>query len=397
MNFTISKSDFNEALQKIIGVVPQKTTISILSCILMELKEGSLSLTGTNLEISITTSLEVNAMEDGIVAIPAKLLAEIVRELPDVPLNIFDSDNKVVIKTDKGEYKITTQPYEDFPHITVEKGDFGFQIMGSMLKRYIDKTIFAVSTDELRPALTGINMELLPNELRFVSTDGHRLVRIILKNFSVNQELQRNLIIPTKTLNLLLRNIDEKETIDIQIGEDHVIFSLKDAVVYSKLISGSYPNYERVIPTDNDKILKVNKDLLISALRRVSIFSNSLTHQIRLILSPNEMTIRSEDIEFGAEAKEVIPVEFSADWLQIGYNSVYLLDVLRHMDTQDVIFEVKDSTSAAIIHPQEQLPDEDIVMLLMPIRINEDTPEEYGHSESEPVSDVDSSEDAYVE
>ncbi len=373
MNFTTSKREFFEALQKVIGVVPQKTTISILTCVLMDLDGDTLNMTGTDLEISITTSLQVSGHENGSAAIPAKILLEIVRELPDVPLHIQDdSSNKIIIKTEKGEYKIATQPKEDFPKIAVEEGEFSFIMDAGLLSRMVEKTIFAVSIDELRPALTGINIELYPNEIRLVATDGHRLAKVSKVNFPVKKDIQKNLIVPTKTMTLLMKN-PQSSGVKIQIGEDHVVFYLENSVVYSKLINGAFPNYDRVLPKDNDKELRVNRDLLIAALRRVSIFSSSLTHQVRLILSSHEMTIRSEDIEFGAEAKEVIPSQFSDEWLQIGYNSNYLMDVLRHVDTEEVVFELKDGNNSAIITPAVTEEGESVLYLLMPIRISEET------------------------
>ncbi|MBN1541494.1 DNA polymerase III subunit beta, partial [candidate division KSB1 bacterium] len=340
------------------------------------LQKDQLSLTGTDLEISVTTSLSVEAVEEGIVAVPARLLSDIVKELPEVPLTLSTQDgNKLVIKTEKGEYKIATQPKEDFPKINVEESTITLDLDSEMLVRMTNKTIFAVSSDELRPALTGINMELLPNELRFVATDGHRLSKLVIAPFQSGVEDKHNIIIPTKTLNLLLRNIEDSQKVNVQIGEDHIIFQLPKAIIYSKLINGTYPNYDRVIPSDNDKKVEVNRDLFLSTLRRVSIFSSSLTHQVRLILTGNEMTIRSEDIEFGAEAKEVIPAAFSADWMQIGYNSNYLIDILRHIENDEVIIELKDSMSAAILLPAEQPTNEEHLMLLMPIRINEESVE----------------------
>ena len=384
MNFSVSKKEFFDALQKVIGVVPPKTTISILTCILLDLRNGKLSLTGTDLEISITTTLDVDGNEEGSVAIPAKILVEIVRELPDVPLTIFsEADNKVTIKTDKGEYKLATQPREDFPQISVEEGELAFQLDAGLLGRMADQTMFAVSADELRPALTGINMELMPGEIRFVATDGHRLAKITVQNGMLQEDVRRNLIIPTKTLHLLLRNLQQNAAVGIQIGEDHIVFTLERAVVYSKLISGTYPNYERVLPKDNDKTLQVNREQLIASLRRVAIFSSSLTHQVRLMIAADEMTIRSEDLEFGAEAREVIPATFNGEWLQIGYNSTYLMDVLRHLEGEEVLFELKDATSAALLKPVEKREGEEIIMLLMPIRINEAAPAtgtEYSYS-----------------
>lgn len=376
MNFIISRNDFFEALQKVIGVVPQKTTISILTCILMDLKDNILQLTGTDLEISITTNIKVTGENDGSVAVPGKILLEIVRELPDVPLNIFyDIENKLIIKTEKGEYKISSQPKDDFPKINIEEGEYSFQLANNIISRMAEKTIFAVSLDELRPALTGINMELNAGEIRFVATDGHRLVKIICESKNIAPDIRRNLIIPTKTTNLLLRNLHEEGEVKIQIGEDHIVFGLKDTIIFSKLINGTYPNYEKVLPKDNDKKLQINRELLLATLRRVAIFSSSLTHQVRFIITQNEMTIRSEDIEFGAEAKEIIPARFNGEWIQVGYNSSYLIDILRHLDNEEIVFNLKDGTSAAIINPVEQKKNENIIMLLMPIRINEVEPE----------------------
>ncbi len=374
MNLTISKADFYEALHKVVGVVPQKTTIAILTCILMELKDRKLQLTGTDLEISVSHSLDVDSDEEAAIAVPAKLLVEIVRELPDVPIQIIsESSDKIILRTDKGEYKISTQPREDFPDITVEESEHNFSIAAEKLQRMTNRTIFAVSNDELRPALTGVNVELVDDNLLFVGTDGHRLSKVVYKNFPAQNITDHlKMIVPTKALNLLLRSLDDAEEVNIQVGEDHVVFRLQDATIYSKLINGTYPNYERVLPKDNDKELRINRELLISTLRRVAIFSSSLTNQVRLVLSPDEVVIHSEDIDFGAEAKEAIPASFSDEWLQIGYNSTYLLDILRHLDNDEIVFKLKDSGSAAIIQPAEQSEEDEITMLLMPIRISEE-------------------------
>lgn len=376
MNLTISKADLYEALHKVVGVVPQKTTISILTCVLMELKDKKLHLTGTDLEISVSHSLDVNSDEEDAVAVPAKLLVEIVRELPDVPIQIIsESNDRIILRTEKGEYKISTQPREDFPNITVEESEYQFTMDTETLARMTNRTIFAVSHDELRPALTGVNVELVENNLLFVGTDGHRLSKVVYENFPAEGiENHLKMIVPTKALNLMLRSLDDADQVNIQVGEDHVVFRLEDATIYSKLINGTYPNYERVLPSDNEKLLRINRELLISTLRRVSIFSSSLTNQVRLVLSPQEVIIHSEDIDFGAEAKEAIPASFTDDWLQIGYNSAYLLDILRHLDSDEVVFKLKDSGSAAIIQPADQSEGEEITMLLMPIRISEEEP-----------------------
>lgn len=372
MKFSINKKEFYQAIQNIVGVIPTKTTIPILSNILLELQANELILMGTDLEVSISTKLMVQGSEDGSVAVPAKIIFEIVRELPDIPLEfIVDEDNKISLKTEKGFYKLSGEPKEDFPKIQIEESKGSFVIEGAFFGSMIEKTIFAVSADELRTTLMGVLLKAGENELRMVATDGHRLVRIINKNFNTD-EFQSEAIIPTKALNLVLKNLYNSKEIKADISDDHIVFSNSNTTIYSKNIEGQFPNYERVIPSDNNKNLTVNRELMIASVRRVSIFSNSITHQIRLGLSKNLIKIQSEDIEFGGEAMENIEADYKHDDLEIGYNANYMLDVLRHLDSEEVVFEFKDSVSAGIIRPLNQAENQDVLMLLMPIRLNED-------------------------
>lgn len=380
MIFSVNKKEFYQAVQNIIGVVPVKTTIPILSNILLDLNGNELTLMGTDLEVSISTRLNVVGSGDGSVAVPAKILFEIVRELPEIPIEfISDEDNKISLNTEKGFYKLSGEPKEDFPKIQIEDSKTSFSVDAAIFSNMINKTIFAVSTDELRTTLMGVFLRVSDNELRMVATDGHRLVKIINNNLKVSN-IQNETIIPTKALNLVLKNLSAErigirqnsDQIKVDISEDHIVFKFNHTTVYSKSIEGQFPNYERVIPIDNNKRLNVNRELLISSVRRVSIFSNSITHQIRLSLSKNLVKIQSEDIEFGGEAMENIEADYNHDDLEIGYNANYLLDILRHLDSEEVVFELKDPVSAGIIRPTTQNEKEDILMLLMPIRLNED-------------------------
>ncbi len=370
MEFLVDKQTFSEALQRVIGVVPTKTTIPILAGILLDLTGDRLELIGTDLEVSISTSIQVQGVEDGGVAVAAKLLHEIVRELPDVPLKIqADESNRVTLTTEKGVYRILGEAKDEFPRIVVQDEGGGFSLEMERLRRMITKTIFAVSTDELRTTLMGIFVQILGKELRFVTTDGHRLVKIVYKNFSPPTSDVREVIIPTKAFNLVLRNSEGVGTAEIMLGENHVVFNLNSTIVYSKLIDGQFPNYERVIPADNNKEMRVDRAEFYASVRRVSLFSNSMTRQVRLSLGTNEMEIQAEDLEFGGEAQEKIPVHYEDEPMEIGYNATYVMDILRHMDTDNVIFRFKDPSSAGIIYPTEQYPDEELMMLLMPMRL----------------------------
>jgi len=323
MHFTVSKGVLQKGLQKVIGVIPSKTTIPILENVLLELQENKFQITGTDLEICISTELTVNGDMDGACTVPAKSLNEILRELPEIPVEIqLEDKNKLSIRTQNGLYKLGSQPKEEFPSIVLEESEGQFNIDSGLLSRMINKTIFAVSTDELRTTLMGVYFQLMADQFRCVSTDGHRLVKI--NNSQIKSpEFHNNVIVPTKALALILRNIEaleEPQDIEISFGENHLIFKLDETFVYSKIIEGQYPKYENVIPVDNDKKMVVNKEELAAAVKRVAIFSNSFTHQIKFVIDNNILKISSEDIEYGGEGNEEISVKYDAEILEIGYN-----------------------------------------------------------------------------
>lgn len=372
MKFRVNKRDFHGAVQNIIGVVPLKTTIPILGNILLDLKGNDLTLMGTDLEVSISTKIDVQGETDGAVAVPAKILFEIVRELADIPIDFeCDEEFKITLQTDRGFYKLSGESKDDFPKIAVEESQGSLKIDSQHFDRMIGKTLFAVSADELRTTLMGVYFKIDESELRLVATDGHRLVKIVDPTFK-SGEFQSDAIVPTKALNLLSKNLQDNKEINIRFSEDHIVFELENTIVYCKGIEGQFPNYERVIPEDNDKEVRVNREQLSSSVKRVAIFSNSITHQVRLSCGNGSMKVQSEDIEFGGEAKESIDVDYSGEPMEIGYNANYLMDILRHLDSEEVVFKLKDAISAAIILPNAQEESEDTLMLLMPIRLNED-------------------------
>ncbi len=370
MKFTANKEDFFNSLQKVIGVLPTKTTIPILGNVLLRLENSKLNILGTDLEISISTYCEVNGSEDGALSVPGKRFFEIVRELPNIPITVeTDVSNHLTLANEKGVYKFVGESEDEFPHIAVEEAEFEFALTGEKFIRMVEKTMYAASTDELRTTLMGVYLQIFPNELRMVATDGHRLAKITDKSFSSDQTASA--ILPLKALQLVTRNLQPDTSLTIAVGENHVVFSFDETRVYTKVIEGQYPNYERVIPLDNQLELFVNRDMLMAAVKRVSIFSNQFTHQIKFSLSPSSLVIQAEDVEMGGEAQESIPVDYSGKSMVIGYNAMYLLDILRQIETQDVLFQLKDAGSAAIVKPSEQNENEELMMLLMPIRLSD--------------------------
>ncbi|KAA3619827.1 MAG: DNA polymerase III subunit beta [Calditrichaeota bacterium] len=371
MKFSVNKADFFQSLQKVIGVIPQKTTIPILSNVLLKLEDNTLSISGTDLEISITTKCNVFDTEDGGITVLGKRFFDIVRELPDVPITVSSDENSVLtLSTDKGIYKLVGEVEDEYPQIGVEEADSTFSISLEKFSRMVEKTSFAVSNDELRTTLMGVLMQLTPTELRMAATDGHRLAKICDLSYKGGDD-STSVILPTKALQLVTKNIDDSDNLEIGVGENHVTFSSGDTKIFSKVIEGQFPNYDRVIPIDNDLKMFVNRELLMSTVRRISIFSSVYTHQIKFSINPSSLVIQAEDAEVGGEAQESIPVEYSGEPVQIGYNGTYVHDILRHLDCDDVVFHLKDAGSAAIIRPAEQQEDEDLMMLIMPIRISD--------------------------
>ena len=371
MKFTIPQSDLYNSLQKIISVIPSKTTIPILTNILFELKENTLKLTGTDLEVSIITSLDVVGETDGTAAFPAKKMFDLVRELPDTPLELeIDHANRLQIKAEKGQYKISGESSEEYPHIAIEDVTQQFTYSAPRLLDFVEKTRFAVSVDELRPTLMGVLFQIRPNELLLAATDGHRLVKIVDRKFTYDGDVVQ-VIIPIKALGLLGRNFEQAEEIKINVSKDNVNFQSGPTTIYTKVISGHYPSYERVIPSDNELKMIAERDLVSACLRRAMVFSNQHTRQIKWLTEPNSLTIVADDMEMGGESKETLAVEYNGDKLEIGYNASYILEILRHLGTEQILFKLKDEGSAVVIEPIPQQEDVDLMMLLMPIRLND--------------------------
>jgi DNA polymerase-3 subunit beta len=370
MKFTIKSSEIQKALNKISGVIPTKSTLPILEHILFTLQGNNLRLLATDLEMSMSAEMNVNGSEDGVIAVPARRFMDTIRALPEIEI-LFSSDEtskKIKMITESGEYNLIGEAGEEYPATPDFKGEAEIVLSASLLGGMINRTIFSVSTDELRPAMTGLLLQLKEEEIRAIATDGHRLVRVIYSNVEGAKE-HKDIIIPAKALQLVVKAAEEEEN-KISVDSTHIKFTFDNFTLTSRLIEETYPNYETVIPLDNDKKLVVNRETLIASVRRVGLYSNSTTHQVRFSLSKNEIKIAAEDADFGGEAREKIPCTYNNDELEIGFNAKYVEDVLTHIDSENVEMLFSTPVRAAIISPAERKPNEDVLMLVMPMRLN---------------------------
>lgn len=371
MNFTISRDNLFKALQKVINVIPSKSTVEILYNVLVSASDNKLSITATDLEITQIAWTDCEIKETGAITVPGKLLLDIIRELPNVTIEfVADDNNKILIKSDLGEYKLSGESKNEYPSIPEVDSSQQVEIENKSLKMMIEKTIFACSTDHFRPALTGVLCQVMENEYRMVATDGHRLVKIIENDFD-GKGIKRDLIIPTKALNFVARNLTDDGKQLITLSDNHVLFDFDNTKIFSRIINEPYPDYDRVIPAEFSKDLVVNRTDIISSVKRVSLFSNPITSQVKIGLNTDMINISAQDIDFGGEANENVPCKYESDFLEIAYNANYLIDILRHLDSENVKFTVNDADGPALVFPENNGEDHiNIVMLIMPVRIN---------------------------
>lgn len=373
MKFTVSSAELLKALTTVNGAVPSKSTLPILACILFERSGDQLRLSATDLEISIVEHLDVQFETNGSmgnprVAVPAKRLLDTLRALPDLPIQ-FAADNEfhVVLKTDQGTYKMVGHDGADYPALPELDDAQRIEIEGGLLKRAIQKTGFAVSKDALRPAMMGVYFQIGPDEGRTVATDGHRLVKLIMQEMRAIDPVQ--FIVPEKAMNLAGRIATDGDC-SIATDGSYVRFQFGDALVLARLIDETYPNYEAVIPKDNNQQLSINRAALLAAVKRVGLYSSSMTNQIRLELESNQVKIAAEDIERASEAHEMVLCEYDGEPMKIGFNATYLTEVLSNVDADDVVFSFSSPNRAGILTPQDQGEGESLLMLIMPVMLN---------------------------
>ena len=370
MKFSTSKTELQQALQKLSKATPTRSTLPILGCVLIDAGDEKTILKTTDLEISIQVEIPTSLEKTGRAAIPLKTLLEVTNELPEVRVTIeVDDKNKATITTDLGEYDLMAKQPEEFPKTPEQKSPAVIKIPGKTLKQIINSTSFAISRDELKPALTGVLLQISNESTTAVSTDGHRLVKQTRKDFKSTDSIN-DFIVPKKFLGYLSSHLGDID-VELLLAEDHLAARVGADLVVTRIIDETFPNYESVIPKENNKKLVVDKKVLLGAIKRVSIFSNKSTHQVALSLSSEECKITTEDPEKSSKANEKISAQYEGDSIVIGYNAEYLKDVVSHVPGDEVVVELSSSVSAALfssLQPEEQV---ESIMLLMPIRLND--------------------------
>nr|WP_308570187.1 DNA polymerase III subunit beta [uncultured Prevotella sp.] len=374
MRFTISSTALSSCLSTLSKVINSKNSLPILDCFLFQVSKGTLSITASDSENIIKSTLKLDSSEgDGNFAIPSRTIIDAVKELPEQPLN-FDIDTdtyNVKVTYQNGLYNFTAQNAEEYPQAQVLDGDTTtITIDAGVLVDNLTRSLFATADDELRPVMNGIYFDLTPESLNIVASDGHKLVRN--KFFSIKSETPTAFILPKKP-STLLKNILNRESGDVVIRFNNRNSEIKfdGGILNCRLIEGRYPNYNSVIPTDNPNKLTVDRRSLLSALRRVVPFASESSELVRFQLGTGKLELNSEDLDFATSAKEQLTCDYSGQAMSIGFKGTSLLEILTNLESDEVIMELADPSRAGIVYPATQPENGEVLMLLMPMLLND--------------------------
>jgi DNA polymerase-3 subunit beta len=374
MKFVVSSTELLKHLNAISRVISSKNTLPILDNFLFRLEGKSLSVTASDLETTLITTMELDQSEDdGLIALPAKILLETLKEFPEQPLSFqLDPDTMgMSILSANGKFAIPGQNGEEFPNQpSLNPEHFSINVPHDVMLNGINKTLFATADDELRPVMNGINIEISPIGMTFVASDAHKLVRY--KRTDAISETESSFILPKKPASLL-KNLLPKEDFDVilQFDEKNAIFQLTGFKMVCRLVEGRYPAYNSVIPTNNPNKLLIDRVEFYNTLRRVSVFANQASNLVRLKLTASELVVSAQDIDFAISAVEKIKCDFDGQEMEIGFKSTFLIEILANMTSTDVRMMLSDPSRAGLLLPAEQeFEYEDVLMLLMPMMIN---------------------------
>ncbi|EEI90936.1 DNA polymerase III subunit beta [Sphingobacterium spiritivorum] len=371
MRFIVSTSILLKQLQAISGASSSSTVLPILENFLFEIKDNTLTISATDLQTSMVTSLQIESKEEGRVAMPSKILIETLKTLPDQPVAFSVDTNTLAIEISAGDgkYKLSGENADDFPKIPTVDNTSTVNIPAPVLAEAINKTIFAVSNDELRPAMSGVLVQLAEQSTTFVSTDAHKLVRY--RRTDIYTDKPASLILPKKALSLLKSSLPSDDVnVTIEYNNTNAFFQFGNIFLICRLIDERYPDYEAVIPQVNPNKLTVDRSLFLNTLRRVVIFANKTTHQVRLRISGSELNISAEDLDFSNEAHERLSCQFEGDDMEIGFNAKFLVEMLNNLSSEEVIIEMSTPNRAGLLIPAIKDDNEDILMLVMPVMLN---------------------------
>lgn len=369
MNFTITRQNLHQGLAAVSASIPTKTTLPVLSNILLEAKDQAVWMSGTDLDVAVRVQVPAEVSAPGSLTAPGKKLQEIARELPDRPVEVVARGDQLELKCGRSSFKLNGLPSEEFPSLPGVDFEKGWSVMGKELQRLIHHTSFAVSTEESRPILNGVLWELRDGRMQMVATNGHRLARMAVPAGPATAT-SADFIVPPAALQQVQRLFKSDDELEVARDGNHLGFRASGTEVYTRLIEGTYPNYEQVIPKDNDKIAIVEKAALESAVRRMAIVASDQTHRIRLVFDDERVQLNVLTPDLG-EGEDELDVQYEGELLEIGFNANYLLEVLRYMPTEEVKLTFRAPERAATLEPvsDEDSKGMDYLCLVMPLRL----------------------------
>ena len=367
MKFNVSSQDLLHQLNKAAGAISSNPVLPVLEDFLFVITGSTLTITATNLETTIITDMNVAVEEEGRIAVPAKILLDTLKALPDQPitLSIDDETRGIEITSAYGKYKLAGDNPEDYPELQDVSGETSIDMDASILNNALSKTLFATSNDDLRIAMTGVFVQVDFNKVTFVATDAHKLVKYTYTGIST--ENTGSFIIPKKSLSLLRGVLNDEGTVSMQHNKSNVSFTLDGAQLVCRLIDANYPDYNAVIPADNPNSMKVSRSDFQNSLRRIAIYANKTTNQVVLNIDQGSLTISAQDLDFSNEATEQLTCEYEGESILIGFNGRFLIEMLSVLDTDQIQFEFSTPNRAGIMLPGEQESNEDLLMLVMPV------------------------------
>ncbi len=371
MKFIVSSAALLKELIHINGVITTNPVVPILENFLFEIEDGKLIITASDLQTSMITELDIEAKDTGSIAVPAKILLETLKNLPEQPVTFSIDENtySIEISSDNGRYKLAGENSTDFPKIPEVTDGYSIDISSDALSSAISNSIFATSNDELRPAMTGVYINLSETNTTFVATDGHRLVRY--RRVDVASEGDHAIIIPRKALNLLKTTLPaENSNVTVEFNNANAFFHFNNIKMICRLIDERFPDYENVIPAENENHMSIDRMGILNSLKRISIYANKTTNQVRLKITGSELQISAEDLDFSNEANERLSCEHDGEDIEIGFNARFLIEMLNNLESKEITLQLSEPNRAGLIVPKEKNDNEDILMLVMPVMLS---------------------------
>lgn len=375
MKFIVSSLKLLRSLQALSGVLNSSNTLPILDDFLFELQESELKITASDLETTMTVTIVPEMVEGtGNLAIPARLLLDIMKTFPDIPITFDINNDSLAIElfAGEGKFRLSGHKSDEFPQLPTKDNVAELKLSSELLVNAFEKTIFATGNDELRPVMSGVLCDMSENYMTFVATDAHKLVRY--RRLDAKTESPASFILPKKPITQLKNLLSGKEDnpVELSFNQTNAFFHFGNISMVCRLIEGKYPNYEAVIPTHNPNKLTIDRQSLLNSIKRVAIFANQSTHQVRFKITGQELQLSAEDLDYSNEAKERLTCNYEGDDMEIGFNSRFFIEMLNNLDQDEIKLEMSAPNRAGILFPVgNENESEDVLMLVMPVMLNQ--------------------------